>query len=74
MNNIHELSMAIKQIFNMLGADLFSDSKKFNALLDDMAPGLIDERKIFHRGLTDKILEQISLIDSIVNGTFKHLK
>jgi len=61
MNNV-ELAEAIRKIIDILGVDAFSDSKKFNSLLNDMSPQLIEERKIFHRGLTDKILMQISII------------
>jgi len=62
MNN--EVEQIISKIVSSEGISILKDSKKFISLFDDLAPELIEERKIFHRGLNDIILNQICEIYS----------
>lgn len=46
----------IKTIIDMLGEETVNDHKRFLSLLDDLAPELTNERKIFHRVITQETL------------------
>jgi len=50
------IGVVIKQIMNIDGENIFLNPKRFNALLDDLAPDLTTERKVFHRAITDETL------------------
>jgi len=47
------------EILKMGTEDNQCDAKRFLSLLDDLAPELTNERKIFHRIITDDILSQL---------------
>lgn len=61
------LGQTIAEILKMTTEENQYDSKRFLSLLDDLAPELTSERKIFHRIITDDILSQLINI-SIVTG------
>lgn len=50
------LGEIIKKIIEIGNDEIFQDSKRFNALLDDLAPELMTERRVFHRAITDEVL------------------
>ncbi len=50
------LGEIIKKIIEIGNDEIFHDSKRFNALLDDLAPELMTERRVFHRAITDEVL------------------
>jgi len=47
---------ALKQIVDLEGEHMFYNSKKFIALLDDLAPEEVSARNVFHRTINDDIL------------------
>lgn len=51
-----KLGQIIKQIIEIDGEEIFCSAKRFNALLDDLAPELTTERKVFHRAVSDEVL------------------
>lgn len=51
-----KITDAILEIANREGESIFHNSKKFLALLNDLIPECINERKIFQRALSDSIL------------------
>ncbi len=51
-----KITDAILEIANREGESIFHNSKKFLALLNDLIPECISERKIFQRALSDSIL------------------
>ena len=58
-NNIEQLAEAIKKIIELKGINVFENPVVFCSMIDDLAPKLTKERKIFHRILDDKILLEI---------------
>jgi len=49
------IGVVIKQIMNIDGENIFLNPKRFNALLDDLAPDLTTERKVFTERLQMKL-------------------
>lgn len=72
----NNLGQIIKQIIDMDREDIFLNSKCFNALLDDLAPDLTIERKIFHRAVSDEVLMMVKSLkdDNQNNKEFELLK
>lgn len=65
----------IKQILDLKINDLFSDADRFNALLDDFAPHMTVERRVFHRALTNETLMMLKkLQDSSYDNEFLAVK
>lgn len=64
-----DLGEIIKQIIDIDSEDIFSNSKRFNALLDDLAPDLITERKVFHRAVSDEVLLIFGELRATLPGT-----
>lgn len=53
------LAKGIKEMYKTRGAEAFSDARMFNALLDDLVPGVSNERKIFHKTVDDVLLKDL---------------
>lgn len=65
MNNIKLLSIAINKIIEIKGTDCFKNATIFCAILDDLVPQLVTERKIFRRVINDKMLEELGELKNI---------
>jgi len=63
----NKLGNIIKEIINFDDESAFQDAKRFNSLFDDFGFELIEERKIFHRGLNDTILQNLYWVFSANN-------
>lgn len=59
MSNIECFSKAIKEIYKARGNDAFENSRLFNALLDDLIPQCVTERKILRSVMTDSLLKEL---------------
>ena len=57
----------IKTIINLLDEKAINDYKKFLSVLDDLAPELTNERKIFHRVITQETLSFLLKLNDSAN-------
>ncbi len=62
MSNIDILSSGIKQIYETRGAEAFEKPKLFHALLNDLVPSLINERKVLQTVLDNDLLNELCLM------------
>jgi len=54
-----EVGQIINEIIKLDGVDILKDTRKFNTLFDDLAPELVEERRILHRVLNEDILNTL---------------
>ena len=66
MQNNTKITDAIVKIVELEGEAIFKNSKKFIALLNDLIPECINERRVFQRALSNEIL---ALFLPIYNNT-----
>lgn len=59
MAEVDILVKGIKEIYETRGSEAFSDARMFNALLDDLIPGVSNERKIIHKTVDDVLLKDL---------------
>ena len=63
------LGGVIRQIIEIGNEEIFHDVRRFNALLDDLAPELVTERRVFHRAMTDEVLLIFEALKDNKNGS-----
>ena len=63
------LGGVIRQIIEIGNEEIFHDVRRFNALLDDLAPDLVTERRVFHRAMTDEVLLIFEELKENKNGS-----
>ena len=63
------LGRVIRQIIEIGNEEIFHDVRRFNALLDDLAPELVTERRVFHRAMTDEVLLIFEALKENKNGS-----
>lgn len=59
MAEVDTLVKGIYEIYETRGSEAFSDARMFNALLDDLVPGVSNERKIIHKTVDDVLLKDL---------------
>lgn len=59
MAEVDTLVKGIKEIYETRGSEAFANARMFNALLDDLVPGVSNERKIIHKTVDDALLKDL---------------
>lgn len=59
MAEVDILVKGIKEIYKTRGSEVFSDARMFKALLDDLVPGVSNERRIIHKTVDDVLLKDL---------------
>ena len=59
MAEVNVWAKGIKEIYETRGVEAFTDARMFNALLDDLVPGVSNERKIIHKTVDDALLKDL---------------
>lgn len=62
MKNCEIISDCIKQIYKSRGIEVFDNASTFHALIGDLAPTQITERRILRSVIDDSLLKQLSFV------------
>lgn len=76
MAEVDVLAKGIKEIYETRGVEVFSNSRMFNALLDDLVPSVSNERRIIHKAVDDVLLKDLfgMVTDNFANKQLEAMK